>query len=320
MHVPQLPCRHSAAIQIVVSYLNPFRIYGINPFGLHQGCPASLIMLPKEWRGMHSQSGLHSSRAKMLVIYCDHLQKNCLGVFLLMHLWCILGWQWLGRRNLWSYFLGQVETSCIVVWLSTTRCSYKETRFPYVLVLQGYLTTGPEPLGIWKFEILPTRVMCHLMRFCCRSWHPKVAKLRFSSSHRRRASVRWRQRQAAVLSKWFIFLITSVQSCSCRMSRAGVANWDYSLRLFAFWNTLETLDITHVVQTRPCDLKVMWRIWRDTSSRTNSHVLLAKGSWWDIPCSSTAPPPLMAWTGRLPFGPVHSIWASGFSTSVGPFL
>ncbi len=45
-----------------------------------------------------------------------------------------------------------------------------------------------------------------------------------------------------------------------------------------------------------------------------------RGSWWDIPCSSTAPPPLMAWTGRLPFGPVHSIWASGFSTSVGPFL
>lgn len=109
------------------------------------------------------------------------------------------------------------------------------------------------------------RVMRPLMRFCSgRSWHPKVAKLWFSSSNRRRASVRWRQRQAAVLSKWLSFF-TIVQSCSCGIIRAGVANWDYSLR--------ETLDITHVVQTRPCDLKAIWRIWRDTNSPWNSHVL-----------------------------------------------
>ena len=83
MHVPQLPCRHSAAIQIVVSflYLNSGDCMAFVtwfPVRLHQGCPASLITPPKEWRGMHSQSGLLSNRTKLIVIYSDHLQKSCL--------------------------------------------------------------------------------------------------------------------------------------------------------------------------------------------------------------------------------------------------
>ena len=48
---------------------------------------------------MHSQSGLHSSRAKMIVKYSDHLQKNCLmlGCFStdasLVHLRLTVTWQ-----------------------------------------------------------------------------------------------------------------------------------------------------------------------------------------------------------------------------------
>ena len=104
---------------------------------------------------MHSQSGLHSSRAKLIVIYSDHLQKNCLMLGCvsfdasMVHLRLTVTWQ----KEFLMLLSRPVETSCIMVWLSTARCSYKETRFPYMLVLQGYLTTGPEPLGIWKWDI-----------------------------------------------------------------------------------------------------------------------------------------------------------------------
>ena len=94
------------------------------------------------------------------------------------------------------------------------------------------------------------------------------------------------------------------QSCSCGIIRARVANWDYSLRLCAFWNTLETKQQLHM-----CELDLAtWKSY-DTTNMTRYEFTMEqhwatehsrKGSWWDIPCSSTAPPPLMAWTGRLP--------------------
>lgn len=124
MHVPQLPCRHSAAIKIAVSFSYLNCIWTLiafvtwSPVRLNQGCPSSLIMPPKEWRGMHSQSGLHSNRAKMVVKYSDHLQKNCLmlGCFSIdasmVHLRLTVTWQ---KEYSLMLLSRPVEISCIAV-------------------------------------------------------------------------------------------------------------------------------------------------------------------------------------------------------------
>ena len=67
---------------------------------------------------MHSQSGLHSNRAKMVVKCSDHLQKNCLmlGCFSfdasMVHLRLTVTWQ---KEYSLMLLSRPVEISCIAV-------------------------------------------------------------------------------------------------------------------------------------------------------------------------------------------------------------
>lgn len=119
-----------------------------------------------------------------------------------------------------------------------------------MLVLQGYLTTGPEPLGIWKWEIFwgvqIFPVSCVLWSLFVladdtQRWQSFGSPVPIDEEHQ---SGEGSDKQRFCPNDWVFSPL--FQSCSCGIIRARVANWDYSLRLCAFWNTLETKQQLHM--------------------------------------------------------------------------